>query len=280
MKPSRPRTLYITDLDGTLLNSEARISDNSKRILNDLIRQGTLFSIATARTPATISSITEGLNLNLPLVVMTGVALWNRDDNTYSNLHFISPEVVDSLIGIYRKHDVPTFLYTLSGNMIEIYHIGKMTPESRLFMEQRKHSPYKRFMPEDYPIPHSPSNTLLLYSMYPSLPARRVYDETSLLPGVNALYYHDIWGPEIALLEAFPADASKGAAIQALARLCGAERIVAFGDNLNDIPMLKMADLAVCVENAVPEVKEIADVVIGLNTEDAVAKFIMSDSSL
>lgn len=275
-----PKTLYITDLDGTLLDSESRISSRSRELLNRVIAQGALFSIATARTPATVAGITKGVNLNLPLVVMTGVALWNRNENSYSNVHFIEGETVDRLMEIYRRHNVPTFLYTLKSNMIHIYHQGTMTPEAKLFMDQRRHSPYKRFIVDENEyseIPKTPDNTLLLYSMYPSLPAKEVFDETSLLPQINALYYHDIWGPEIALLEAFPAAASKATGIRDVARLCGAERIVVFGDNLNDLPMLGMADVAVAVDNAVPEVKEAADIIIGPNVKDSVAEFIIKD---
>jgi len=49
---------------------------------------------------------------------------------------------------------------------------------------------------------------------------------------------------------------------------------VVFGDNLNDLPMMAVADVAVAVENALPEVKAKADVVIGPNTDDAVARWI------
>ena len=41
--------------------------------------------------------------------------------------------------------------------------------------------------------------------------------------------------------------------------------------------MMEVADVAVAVENALPEVKEAADIVIGPNTADSVAKFISSD---
>ena len=61
-----------------------------------------------------------------------------------------------------------------------------------------------------------------------------------------------------------------------LKAISGADRVVAFGDNINDIPMLREADVAVAVENAVPEVKRIADVIIGPNTTDAVPRFILS----
>ena len=40
---------------------------------------------------------------------------------------------------------------------------------------------------------------------------------------------------------------------------------------------MSVADVAVAVENAYPQVKEAADIVIGRNTEDAVAKFIKED---
>ena len=70
---------------------------------------------------------------------------------------------------------------------------------------------------------------------------------------------------------------SKAAAVKQLASEAGADRVVVFGDNLNDIPMMKVADVAVAVNNALPEVKAIAHHIIGSNTADAVARFIERD---
>ena len=52
------------------------------------------------------------------------------------------------------------------------------------------------------------------------------------------------------------------------------ERIICFGDNLNDIPMFEAADHSIAVENAVAAVKEAADEIIGKNTDNAVAAYI------
>ncbi len=68
---------------------------------------------------------------------------------------------------------------------------------------------------------------------------------------------------------------SKAHAVKELAGRTGADEIVVFGDNLNDLPMMRVADVAVAMENALPEVKAEADVVIGRNTEDSVPKFVM-----
>ena len=57
----------------------------------------------------------------------------------------------------------------------------------------------------------------------------------------------------------------------------GADRLTVFGDNLNDIPMMQVADCAIAVENALPEVKAAAHETIGPNTSDSVARYILKD---
>ena len=52
------------------------------------------------------------------------------------------------------------------------------------------------------------------------------------------------------------------------------ENIIAIGDNINDIPMIKEAGLGVAVGNAVPELKQVADLVTVRNTENAIARII------
>ena len=54
----------------------------------------------------------------------------------------------------------------------------------------------------------------------------------------------------------------------------GYERLVVFGDGLNDIPMFRMADEAYAVSNALDELKQFATDVIGSNEENAVAEFL------
>ena len=67
---------------------------------------------------------------------------------------------------------------------------------------------------------------------------------------------------------------SKANAIKSLASEIYAEKIVVFVDNLNDIPMMKIADIAIAMGNAYPEVKEVATHVIGPNSDDSVARWI------
>ena len=66
------KTLFVTDLDGTLLNGKQRINPQSIEIINSLIEKGLLFTYATARSLASASIVTEGLNVRVPVVTFNG----------------------------------------------------------------------------------------------------------------------------------------------------------------------------------------------------------------
>lgn len=277
------RTLYVTDLDGTLLQPDAHISPASLGMLNRAIEEGALFTIATARTPATVAPITEHLNLRLPAIVMTGTALWNKTTGRYSDVRYMEEGAVRQLVEIYRRMSYPTFLYTLCDDLIHIYHLGPLAGFEKEFIEERRHNYFKTIhIPEsgDSVLPDYLGDTVLFYGIQPDVFSTEVYKEISEVPGVRAQKYYDFYGPETGILEAFSPLSTKALAIETLARRVGADRIVAFGDNLNDLPMLRMADCGVAVENAIAEVKAEADLVIGPNTADSVARFILEDMTL
>jgi len=272
------KTLYVSDLDGTLLQPDARLSNTTVGMLNEAIADGKLFTVATARTPATVSPILADVHLEIPAVVMTGAALWNPATGHYSRLRLFDPEAARRLIEVYEQQQCPTFVYFLKDDMITIRHIGELSPIQRRFMEERNSTPFKRVevSPDGHSeFPDQYNDIILLYSMLPNDVAERTYAVTREMPGVRPQFYHDIYGDQTAILEAFSPEATKAKAMRALAQDLGADRIVAFGDNINDLPMMREADLSIAVENARPEVKEAADIVIGPNTDDSVAKFIL-----
>lgn len=280
------RTLYVSDLDGTLLGPDSRLSQSSVSLLNHAISRGALFSVATARTPATVSLLLRDLRLTVPLVVMTGAALWDINTGRYSDVQHFREDQVRELIRAYRSSETGGgFLYTLKSrpegrDMMEIYHIGPINEIERGFMLERISSPFKRFLvPESgvSEIPETISDAILFFGMQPNATARVILDELFKIKGINPMFYHDWYGPDITEVEAFPKGATKAQAIFRLKERVGADRVVVFGDNNNDLSMMKIADWSVAVANAIPEVKYAADEVIGSNTSDAVARYILED---
>ena len=107
---------------------------------------------------------------------------------------------------------------------------------------------------------------------------KEVYDEILATVDCSPVCYHDIFDPEQGILEVYSAGTDKAHAITTLAREVGADRIVVFGDNRNDLPMMAIAHHSVAVANAVPEVLAQAHEVIGPNTEHSVARWIEEDA--
>ena len=66
------KKLYVTDLDGTLLNRQDRISPFSVRVINELVDKGLLFTYATARSLVSASKVTEGLSTEIPVIAYNG----------------------------------------------------------------------------------------------------------------------------------------------------------------------------------------------------------------
>lgn len=273
------KTLYVSDLDGTLLNSNTEISLASRELLNQAISKGANFTIATARTPATVSGLLNGVAMSLPAIVMTGAAMWHPDRNIYTNIQTIAEPTVVAMKELYRKYKLPTFLYRLENNLIVLYHYGEMTALEQTFLDARIGNPFKRIELKSVGadgFPEENDNVVLFFGMQPNNKVYPVFDELQNI-AVNPVMYHDMFGDEIAILEVFGSETSKANAVRCLAREIGANRIVAFGDNLNDLPLLKIADVAVAVDNAVAAVKLEADIVIGANDSDSVARFIAED---
>lgn len=275
-----PTTLYVSDLDGTLLDSTSRISPASADILNRAIDCGALFTVATARTPGTLGMLLRDLHMRLPAIVMTGVTLWQRDGSVYSDTCYLHPDTVGRLRTIYEEASLPYFLYTLRDGKIYVYHHGPLSQVERGFIAERCHSPYKTFLIDadgNSDIPGRVENGLLMFAMRPEEVVYPALGRLQEVEGINLMCYRDATLPDTTMLEVFPGDASKALAIRRLASRVGADRIVVYGDNRNDLSMFEIADLAVAVENAIPEVREKADVVIAHHDCDAVARHIYED---
>lgn len=276
----KSRTLYVSDLDGTLLDSTSKVSPASVRLLNEAISAGAMFTVATARTPATAITLLHDVEMKIPGAVMTGAALFDFSTHVFSRLQYLPEGVTGQLLPMYRKNGVSTFIYTFNGIRLEVYHTGELNQYEKLFVSERSHTPVKHFsVPPsgDSVLPGTLDNTLLLYSVQPWARAKALYDEiVSHGIAVTPLCYHDTYGDDWGQIEMFGPATSKAAAIESVASDTGAGRIVAFGDNVNDMPVLRLADTAVAVGNAVDEVKRLADEIIATNNEDAVAHFILN----
>lgn len=279
----RKQTLYISDLDGTLLDPSSRVSDESAKILNTLIKKGAMFTVATARTPATVQPLLEKVlpsrtptGRDIPAIVMTGSAYWNRRRQRYDYLRTMSAHDYSIISQEFAAAGIEPFRYCLGDNeQLNVYHPAEMTDREDAFYQERRNLSLKKFhigeKPGDYCL------LVLFFAIGNPEKIEKLCKAIRQKTECSASWYRDIFNPEVALMDVYAPQCSKATAIKDVATELGISRIVVFGDNLNDLPMMEVADLSVAVENALPAVKERADIIIGANTTPSVAEFIRSD---
>lgn len=272
------KTLYVSDMDGTLLDNESHVSPRSAEIISELSRRGALITVATARTPATVEPLLSDTYTTCPAIVMTGAALWDRVNKRLIHPELFARAEAQEIMDEFKRHGISPFVYTVTNaSHLDVYHGVEMNRSEEEFYNERRHLELKKFHIGQEPTSEAMERVVLLFSIGPSEPIERLAGALEARGGCSVSCYPDIRSADVALIEVFVEGVSKRAAVLKLASLTGAGRVVVFGDNLNDLPMMEVADTAVAVENAFPEVKEAADIVIGRNSDDSVARFIEDD---
>lgn len=277
------RTLYVSDMDGTLLGSDSLVSENSARIISELTDRGCLITVATARTPATVVPLLSGTRTTPPAIVMTGTTLWNRNGGCFTDTHFMPGKDVAQALQLCKKAAVHPFVYIMAqdGSTLDVYHAAPgLNKAEQNFYEERARLKLKRFHLGTPAPERAFTHCLLLYAMGPAESIKAAYESFRSTTECSVFCYPDIFNEDVYNLEIFPPGVTKASAILKLKETMGASRLVVFGDNLNDLPMFGIADVAVAVGNALPEVKAAADVVIEPNYTDSVARFIEADCNV
>ena len=270
-----PKTLYISDLDGTLLTGEQRISERSLEILNRLTEQGMIFSYATARSVITARKVTEGLVVRHPVIVYNGAFILNNDTGERLLKNIYTSAEAEDIYKTLSGFGLSPIVYSIIDDKENFSYIpSRLTRGQKDFNDTRKGDPRHRPVSED-------SEMLMGEIFYFSC-----IDEAGSMGEAYAALkdrFHCIYGEDIysgdQWLEILPVSATKANAVRQLKEYLGCERLVVLGDGINDISMFKAADECYAVSNADQSLKEIADGIIGGNNEDGAAEFLLKHFS-
>ena len=274
------RTLYVTDLDGTLLNSNDQISQYSMEIINGLVAKGMQFTYATARSLVSASVVAKGLSTTIPVIAYNGALIVNpATGEVISSLSFTGEEAA-RIREVLQEHGANPLVYAYVDGVERVSYVtGRENEGIRRYLEVRKGD--RRFRPLE--------DEALLYQgniFYFTC----IADREELLPlyeifkrdgRYRCTLQQELYRPEF-FLEIMPEKASKAEAIKRLKEIWHCGKVVSFGDAVNDIPMFEISDECYAVANGVAELKACATGVIASNDEDGVARWLadMEDSTL
>lgn len=268
------KRLYVSDLDGTLLNHDAQLSDVTVDIINEGIDQGLNFTISTARTPTTALKIVEPLHLKLPVMMMNGVLVYDMETGKYLKKEVMDEDVVMVLLGLIKTRGLNCFLYGLTDDVFCAYYDSVDSVSLNYFRNERIMKYNKKFTEvEDLSLVAGKD---IVYCMLrePKEKLEGFYKELSVVKGVKAEFYADIYSDEYYMLEIYSEKASKKEAVNFLRQQAHYDSVISFGDNLNDIALWEASDCFYAVANAHPEIQNMAHAVLPSNDEDGVARYI------
>ncbi len=270
------RTLYITDLDGTLLQDDQTLSDNTVEVLNRLIGRGMMISAATARGTIGIQLVQlDRIRFRVPIVMLGGVLLYDLGRRRILHSCEMSAATVSAVLQAFRTTGREPQLYRRRGDEVHIYYTS-LRPQEEAFT-RRTDKNGRSFQRYYHRVTHLKSSPAIFFSCQGTLVEQQLLlTRLENIPGIRPVLYRDTYMEDNWFLEICREDADKGHGVQRLRQRVGADRVVAFGDNHNDIPLFREADLALCVANGSDEAKAVADRIIGTNAEDGVATFLNS----
>lgn len=132
------RTLYVSDLDGTLLRSDETLSQFTIDTINELTSKGMLFSYATARSLVTAKKVTSGLNTQFPLIVYNGAFIIDNATEEILAAHFFEAGVSEVFTDLFANDIYPIVYAYIDGVEKFSFIPEKCTEGMQKFIQSRK----------------------------------------------------------------------------------------------------------------------------------------------
>lgn len=266
------KTLYISDLDGTLLDNTPKTSEYTNKVIKKLHDNDIVFSFATARSYTTAKKVTKGLSMKYPAVVHNGTFIVDTKGKILHKNTFDKSDSTFILDTILASRLSP-IVYSLINEKEQFSYIrATLNAETKAFLSTRKDDPRNRevYLSENLYDGETYYFTLIgdedkTQPLYEKLKDRfQCYFQRDFYSG-------DYW------LEILPKGATKANAVKQLCDMLSCEKIVAFGDGINDIEMFSISNECYAVENAVDDLKSKATDIIEKHSDDGVAKWLQNN---
>lgn len=255
--------LMAVDVDGTLLNSKEKLTDETLKAIKHGVDKGLVFAISTGRPIQSIKPLIDMVGLDLPFIAHNGaLVIMGKSRKVLYERRMCSSDAKD-VYAVGEKYDTTMVLWVENKP-----YVNRIDDRARAY---EKFCRAEISLIEDIDRLLENGCTKILWHDHPERIEKYMQEVGKFLRGnVN---YH-ITKPMY--LEFVDKLASKAIALKKLAEHFGIrqEEIIAVGDSLNDISMIEFAGLGVAMANARDAVKEKADYITLSNDQDGVAHVI------
>lgn len=266
------KILYVSDLDGTLLKNDQRLSEFTVKTINSLVEKGMLFSYATARSYITANKVAGSLSSDIPVIVYNGTfVLENGTQRKLISNGFMKTDA-EWILNKILDGDVYPIVYSYINGVEKFsYSPNHMTVGQKFFIDSRKGD----IRQNPVTVENLSKGEIFYFTCIDTVEKLKpLYD--FFKEDFQCLFYVDNYSGE-QWLEIMPKNVSKANAVVELKKLLDCEKVVCFGDGVNDISMFGVSDECYAVANSDDELKKISTAVIESNENDGVAKWLLEN---
>jgi Cof subfamily protein (haloacid dehalogenase superfamily) len=273
----RPVRLIASDLDGTLLNAQHEVGPLTDKALREAMARGILFTIATGKTFPSTEWLLRQYDIRIPIICSNG-ALVQAPDGTILHQVSIPSEYAIEAIQMARALGLTPVIY--AGVELVTTDFNASVKELMAF-----HEPIPRVIPDiEAALEDGLQVDKLMLMNRDDLPGVAAFQPT--LERAFAGRAGVIRSGLASLVEMMPLGVTKGTALAFILDYLGipADAVIAFGDNCNDLDMIRRAGIGVAMAHAPEDVRSGADYVTGSNDEDgvgqALTRFVLSPNPI
>lgn len=279
--------LFVSDMDGTLLNENHVVSDQTAKAVKELQASGVEFMIATGRGHHSASVLTQAQEIKCRMINLNGAAIHDLDGSLTDSNPLLSASV-RKIIEYLDQYDIDYAVTTLDN-----YYISDFDS----FVER-----ISKFMTTDHDADSTAEDILnddvtnaQLVAHYGDIKSIQELDLTDEDPALKMMVFSrdkseldqfreqfatyddlDLTSSAADNIEITHRNAQKGLAVEAYVKANGytMDEVITIGDSLNDRSMLKMAKHSYAMENAPDHIKVMANNLAPANYNEGVAKVI------
>lgn len=258
--------LFAFDLDGTLLNSQKKLSRKNLHALEEMVESGAVIVFASGRLGSSIGQYVQQFPFPISILSLNGAAVYLDQEHNSRCIYQVSLQAEFANYLITYAHNKPFALNYYFNNKLYAVQSETAKPWQDLYFNQTNTT---------YNFVDS------LQSFSTKDPSKIIFVGPQEIINQQQLYFSKLWGNKVYIcrtwdyyLEFLNPGANKGSGLKAIADAysISMKSVVAFGDASNDIPMLENVGLGIALKNATNDVKAVADHISEWsNDEDAIA---------
>lgn len=279
MPPVLPKTLYVSDLDGTLLTAEATLSDFTRQTLQRLIEQGMMFTVATSRSVASVQYIFQDLALPLPIIEVNGAYISDLKTGIHDYVSAIAPDMLPTVLQLGEQHGCSPLVSSYDGQRDHLNCAAVINDGMQWYANECKthNDPRWRSLPDLSQAFVEQVVRFTFIHRRDRITALQQHIQTTL--DLDSHQFENPYHPGWYWLTVQSQKSNKAEAIAALqqARHLQDHELVVFGDQDNDLAMFQSADRPIAVDNATDSLKRLAALTIPHHEQDSVAKYLAMD---